>query len=384
MTAAPALAPPTPARILAARIAVSIAFFLVGAGNGIWAVHIPLVREGLGIDPLTLGFGFFTLAAGAVMGMPITAGLIGRYGSRAPTAAFVVAYTLALPGPMVAGTVPLFFVALFVFGFVMGASDVAANVQASEVEVARGRPTMSSFHGFYSVGALSGGAIGAGIIAWGLGDGRGATIAAAVFLLAATFSAGALLPAVPPAKSGPRFALPSRAMIALGFLAFLAYAAEGAITDWGALFLTGIKQASPESAALGFSAFALAMSVFRLFGDPIVTRLGARTTILGGGVLIALGLAVAIPAPAAWLSAAGFVLVGIGVANVVPVVFSMSARTPGVAPGIGVASVATFGYAGFLLFPPILGFVANHFGLSASLGLVLAMGVVIALVGARR
>jgi MFS family permease len=173
-------------------------------------------------------------------------------------------------------------------------------------------------------------------------------------------------------------------MIALGLLAFLAYAAEGAITDWGALFLTGVKQASPESAAIGFSVFAFAMSIFRLFGDPIVARLGARTTILGGGILIAAGLAIAVPAPAAWISVAGFALVGIGVANVVPVVFSMSARTPGVAAGVGVASVATFGYAGFLLFPPILGFVANHFGLPASLVLVLAMGLVIAALGAAR
>ena len=382
MTAVPA--PPSPARVLLARIAVSIAFFVIGAGNGIWAVHIPLVREALGINAQILGYGFFTLAAGAVIGMPITAALIARFGSRLPTAAFVLAYAVVLPGPMVAGTVPLFFAALFAFGFAMGASDVAANVQASEVETARGRPTMSSFHGFYSIGALSGGAAGAGIIALGLGDGRGATIAAVVFLAAAPLTARHLLPAAPPAKSGPRFALPSRAMVALGLLAFFAYAAEGAITDWGALFLTGVKETSPETAAIGFAVFASAMSVFRLFGDPIVARLGARTTILGGGLMVAIGLGLAIPAPAAWLAIAGFALVGIGVANIVPVVFGMSARVPGVPAGVGVASVATFGYAGFLLFPPILGLIADHLGLSASLALVLAMGLVIAAIGALR
>ena len=384
MNTAPEIAAPKPASLLAPRIAVSVAFFLLGAGNGIWAVHIPLVQEKLAIDPAILGFALLVMATGAVLSMPLTGGLIGRFGSRIPAAALMITYTAVAPGPILAGNVPLFFTAIFLFGLFMGSLDVAANVQAAEVEAARRRPTMSSFHGFYSVGTLCGALIGAAVIGYGWGDGRGAATAAVLFLVLAALSAGHLMPSARAVEAGPRFALPNRAVLTLGLLTFLAFAAEGAVTDWGALFLTDVKRATPELAAIGYAAFALAMSGFRLFGDPIVARLGPKTTIIGGGLLIALGLAIAILMPIAPLSAAGFTLVGIGAANIVPVLFSESARTPGMRPGMGVAAVATLGYAGFLVAPPILGLVADGYGLSASLGLVVLMGLTIVAIGSRR
>ena len=384
MNAAPEATIPKPTGLLAPRIAVSVAFFIVGTGNGIWAVHIPLVQAKLAISPATLGFALFTMAVGAVLSMPLTGAAIGRFGSRRPAGALTMAYSIVAPLPILSDAVPLFFAAMFVFGLCMGSLDVAANVQAAELEAARQRPTMSSFHGFYSIGALSGALIGAAIIASGGGAGRGAAVAAAFLLILAVLAAGYLMPGEPTAGAGPRFALPSRAVITLGFLAFLAFAAEGAVTDWSALFLTDVKQASPAFAAIGFAAFALAMAGFRLFGDPIVGRLGAKATIGGGGLLIAAGLAIAILVPPAPLSAAGLILVGIGAANIVPVLFSESARAPGVRPGTGVAAVATLGYAGFLVAPPILGLVADGYGLSAALGLVVLMGLTIVAIASRR
>ncbi|SDB17088.1 MFS transporter [Bauldia litoralis] len=365
------------------RIAVSVVFFLIGIGPGIWAVHIPLIQERLAINPAILGLALLTMAAGAVVSMPLSGWIVGRTGSRLPTAIGMIVYLIILPFPILSWTVPAFFVTLFVFGVLLGGLDVVANVQASEIETARQKPTMSSFHAFYSIGALSGALIGALVIGLGWGDGRGVAVAVAVSLIPAAFAVRNLFPGEPAGQEGPQFTLPSRAVLGLGLIALLAYALEGAITDWSALYLTTVREATPTTAAFGFALFALSMSAIRLFGDPIVARLGSRNILVGGGILAAIGLGTALVVPSPLLAALGFGIAGIGVANVVPVVFSAGAKAPGVSAGVGVASVATMGYAGFLSAPPILGFIGAEYGLSASLGIVLAMGLAIAVLGYR-
>ena len=375
--------PPAISEVTRARIAVSVVFLLVGIGPGVWAVHIPLIKERLAIDPAILGLALLTMAMGAVVSMPLSGWIVGRTGSRKPTAVALLVYLAILPLPILAPNVPVFFGTLFVFGLLIGGIDVLANVQASEVEIARKRPTMSSFHAFYSIGALSGALIGAFVISQGWGDGSGAIGTAIVCFCLGLLAVRHLYPGKSHGNEGPRFALPSKAVLGLGLIAFLSYALEGAITDWSALFLTTVREATPTTAAVGFALFALSMSIFRLFGDPIVARLGGRTVVAGGGLISAIGLAIALLVPWPLAGAVGFGLVGVGVANAVPVVFSAGAKTPGVSPGMGVAAVATMGYIGFLLAPPLLGFVGHEYGLTASLGLVLAMGLGIAILGLR-
>ena len=140
-----------------------------------------------------------------------------------------------------------------------------------------------------------------------------------------------------------------------------------------------VKGASLALAASGYVAFSITMVFGRLFGDGIVARLGNVWTTIGGGALAAIGLLIAVIAPNGIVSAIGFALVGVGTANIVPVAFSAASRTPGLPAGVGVAAATTLGYAGFLVFPPILGFIANGLGLSAALLVAAAMGVAITL-----
>jgi MFS family permease len=289
----------------------------------------------------------------------------------------VIAFAILAPIPVLSPSVPFLFVALFLFGAAMGGLDVAMNTQAAEIEAARRRPTMSSFHGFFSVGALVGAVLGGFIIGAGWGDGSGASLAAAVLLAMAVWSAMNLWPSERPVDGGPRFALPPLAVLGLGAITFLAFSGEGGVTDWSALYLSTVKQSTTAEAASGLAAFSVAMVIFRLSGDWLVARLGNVATIVGGGLMMAAGMIVAVAAPWPWVVAAGFGIVGIGTANLVPVAFSAAARVPGVAPGIGVAAVTTTGYAGFLVFPPVLGFAGEAWGLSVSLLVVAAMGLAI-------
>lgn len=366
------------ATLLRSRVAVSYCFFILGALTGVWAVHIPLVQARLGIDPAILGLALLMLAIGAVLTMPLTGVALAHFGSRRPTAILALAFPVTAPFAILVQEPWQLFVALFFFGAAMGGLDVAMNTQATEVEAGRGKPTMSSFHGFFSVGALSGAGLGSLIVAAGWGNGGGAAIVAAIFAIGAIWAVRNLLPSERPVQGGPRFTLPDRAVLGVGVIAFLAFAGEGAITDWSALFLAAVKHAEPATAGLGFAVFSVAMTVCRLTGDAVVARTGPVVAIVTGGALMALGMVLALLAPGHYLSALSFAFAGVGMANIVPVAFSAAARTPGVPAGVGVAAVTTLGYSGFLIFPPLIGFVAKSFGLSAALVIVAIMGAVIA------
>ncbi len=364
--------------IVRARLAVSAEFLVLGSIAGVWAVHIPIVQARLQIDPAVIGLALLVMAIGAVFTMPLTGVFLSRFGSRLTTAFLGIAYPMIAPLAIYSGSVPFLFVSLLFLGAGMGALDVAMNTQAAEIEVARGRPTMSSFHGSFSVGALLGAACGGALIGLGFNDGSAALFIALVMLVVGIVASFNLWPSGRPVAGGPRLSFPPPALIGLGVITFLAFAGEGAVADWSALYLATVKGSSIAAASSGYVAFSIAMVICRLFGDPVVARIGGTRTIIGGGLLTALGMTIAVVSPNPFISAAGFALVGIGIANVVPVAFSAASRTPNLPAGAGVAAVTTLGYSGFLVLPPVLGFIARGYGLSAALVVVALMGLVIA------
>jgi MFS family permease len=374
---------PSGRRLLRARFAVGYSFLACGLGMGIWATHVPVVRARLALDPAILGIALFVMAAASTLILPLAGAALGRFGSPPTAAVATIAFAICLPLPVLANSVPIFFVSVLLFGAGLGALDVAMNLQATEIEAVLGRPTMSLFHGFFSVGGLAGAGLGSAVIAAGWGDGRGAAAVAAVLLALAILAAFNLWPRDRSAGSGAYFALPNRAVFALGVVAFLSFAVEGAVTNWSALFLAAVKQASVYEAGFGFAAFSVTMAIFRLTGDAVVVRVGAKATVVAGGIIIVVGVALAIAAPWPGVAALGFGLVGVGCANVVPVVFSAASRVPGMSSNLAIAAVTTMGYAGFMAAPPVLGFVADGFGLAVSLAVVAIMGAAIALVAVR-
>jgi len=361
----------------AARWSVSTIFLLNGAGIGVWAAHVPLVQARAGIDTGMLGFLLLTIAGGAVSAMPLSGWLSGRWGTRAVVIGSGLLFALTSALLMnVAGIVPLF-LAAYVFGASNGVLDVAMNANASEVEAARGIPTMSSFHGFFSLGGLIGAALGGLLIGAGLGDGRGALMVSAVIATVVALCARRLL-AVPPAPHASHFALPRGPALFLGLLALLCFAIEGALVDWSALLLTERTQVDAATAALGYSAFSVTMAACRFAGDRLVLRFGPLRVMTVGGLGMFAGLLLAVVSTQFVLSALGFALIGLSAANVVPLIFAAAARIPGMSTGGGLATVATLGYAGLLMAPPVIGAIAAHTNIAVALGVLALSGIVIA------
>jgi MFS family permease len=164
--------------------------------------------------------------------------------------------------------------------------------------------------------------------------------------------------------------------------------AEGAAADWSAVYLSHSLGAAAAVAALGYTAFSLAMVVSRTIGDRLNVRVGPVWLVRGGGLLAAAGLAVALVVGSTAAALAGFAAMGAGLGVVVPVIFRAAGSTPGVSPGAALAAVSTIGWSGFLAGPPAIGFAAGAVGLRGALGLVVAATALLALLarsaGARR
>lgn len=364
----------------AARLAIYLAFFNLGAGSGIWAVFIPVVRDRLAIGEGMLGLALLTIALGAMGAMPVTGWAIARYGSHAISATAAVVMPLVWVLPLLTPSLGLLFAATLAMGVSAGVLDVSMNNEAARVESASGRALMSGFHALYSVGGLAGAGMGAILVGTGTASGWWATLTFAVLALVALLVRGWYLPAATRTLAAVRFTLPSRQLVGLGILAFLCFGLEGAIADWSALFLVQAKEASAALAAAGYACFSGTMAVMRLVGDRLVTRLGRPRTVLAGGLIIAAGCTLALLAPWPLLSALGFAMIGIGAANVVPVIITSAARFP--PESGGVSAVSTIGYFGTLSWPPAIGGLSHLIGLPWALWLIALAGVAIA-VGSR-
>ena len=370
--------PPIPPPVRQARVAVSIAFFIMGFVLGLWFVHIPVVAARLELEPAALGVSLLALGIGSLLFQPVAGVLVARVGSRRGATVFLAMLLVCIMLPVNMPNVMALTISLFAAGAVGGAFNVAINTQAAEIENALGRPAMSTFHGFFSVGALAAAGVGAMLFVIGVGDGRGMIAVPALLLPLALLIGTRFLERARSAPTQRRYALPGPALLPLVGLAVLCTTIEFSVNDWSTLFLREGKGMPASEATLGFAMFSLAMAVMRFAGARAVDRFGEKTVVAMGGLLVALGMALALAGPPGLASAAGFLFVGIGVANLAPLLMSQASRVPGTDPGIGVAATGTGLTSGILLTPPIVGFVAQATSLHVALALVGACGLVIA------
>ncbi len=360
-------------------------FLLLGMAFGSWVTRIPAVQNRLGLEDGQLGVALLSMSIGAILAMPSTGWLIQRWGNVTVLRTAALALACMLPVLPLAPSMLGLMAALFVFGMSFGLFDVSMNTLAVALEERLHRPIMSTLHGMFSVGGLVGASV-AGAMA-GLGvDVRVHLLGVAVVSLAIAMLVGRALP-----EGGardpdvPAFAVPSRALFALGMLSFFVLLGEGAIADWSAVYLENALGASSAVAALGFAAYALAMAGMRFGGDALIARVGPVLVVRIGCLIAAVGLGCAMLLGTVPAAIAGFAAVGLGLALAFPAALSAAGRTPGMAPGGAIGAVATAGYSGLLFGPPLIGFISDAVGLRAGLGLVAVLCLVSALLaGAMR
>lgn len=362
----------TNASILKPRIGTYLAFFVAGLVQAMWAPLIPYLQGRLQASDAELGVLLLCLGFGSIIAMPLTGTLAARSGAK--PVMLVGGFLMACMLPLLASVTSVWAaaLALLVFGASLGSLDVAMNIHAVEVQALSPKPLMSGFHAQFSLGGFAGAGAMTLLLSLGMAPLPAAAIGSALALVI-LFSSGPLLIARKGAPGESGVAIPRGVVIVLALMAFAMFLAEGAVLDWSAVFMVR-QELSPESqAGIGYMAFSIAMTVGRLTGDWIVARLGYWTTLIGGAIVAAAGYGIVILSPVTWSAIAGFALVGLGAANVVPVLISLTGKQKAMPPGLAVAAVTSVGYAGILLGPALLGFVANSVGLVVSFVLLVAV-----------
>jgi hypothetical protein len=260
---------------------------------------------------------------------------------------------------------------LFAFGAAPGSLDVAMNIHGVEVERAARTPLMSGFHALFSVGGFAGATVMTFLLSSRIIPLASTLFASVLMVIAMALAAPRLLRASHSEKT-PLIVAPHRVVLLLAALAFVMFLVEGAILDWSALLATGRGLVSEARGGLGYSMFAIAMTVGRFRGDFVTARVGDRAVLFWGGLATMAGFALVLSAPIASRAMSGFLLIGLGASNIVPVLFRGAGAQRAMPAGLAVAAITTAGYAGVLVGPAAIGLVAKSVRLPVAFWLLAA------------
>jgi fucose permease len=365
------------------RRAVSVAFLAFGAASGSWVPRLPALKEHLHLSDGQVGYALLAFAVGAVIGAAIARFVLSR-GVKRWVRWGTLALSASLLGPGLAGSFAQLFISLVLLGVCAGFLDLLENAQAAELERIAGRPLINGFHGFWSLGAFLGALLAGGAAFAGISALPQFALAAIVAGAGSAF----FLRDLPDTRAGAPRAAPGGAgrlwltgfVVAVAAISFCGILVEGGGADWSSLYLREFSHADPGVAAGGFAAFALAATLVRFRADLLTAHTSPAVVARLGGLIAALGLAIAIAVSAPPGAISGFALVGIGTAVIVPLAFSAGANLG--ASGTALALVLAVGYVGSIAGPAMIGTTADHLGLRVALGIPLVAAIlVIALAG---
>ncbi|MBR0799495.1 MFS transporter [Bradyrhizobium jicamae] len=368
--------------LVLARIMTTTTFFAHGFGVGMWSIAIANVKAGLKISDSEIGLALLAMSIGAILAMPIAAVAVSRYGGGRVSALCGLAYGFLLMALALAANTGSLALILFCLGLAHGSLEIVMNAQASAVEIQWRSAIMSSFHAAWSMGGLLGAAAGGLIGAYHLPPEYGLCIPALVViaLMGATLGP-AFNTRVDKTEAHFELVLPSQKTLGLALISFLALVTEGSVANWTSIYLRDSIGPAADTFAAGYGSFAISMAIFRLAGGGLVRRFGPSTIMSCGAVVAAGGFAVVLAWPSLIAAYLGYALLGAGIANVVPLAFSIAGQRFS-DPARSILMVATAGYAGYVIGPPLIGTVADHLSLRYALGIPLAALVLVAVVSA--
>ena len=363
------------------RWATTGVFVVNGAAIGAWVAHIPWVQERFDLSKSAMGVVLVGMGLAVILALTVAGQAIVRHGSERIVWVGGIACALAINLPLLAPHPLLVALGLAALGASSATQDVAMNSHGVKVEKDMGRPIMSSLHAGWAFGGMVGAAFSAAGAAVGL-DPRATVAIGSALLLCLLFASARRIGhgSAAEGEDAPGFTLPSRGVVLLAVLCLLVMVTEGAMADWGGLYLRQDLGASAALAALAYAFFTGGMTAGRIVGDWVNHRIGPLALLRWGALFtgVPLGALLLIGQPAAALI--GLFLVGLGVSNGVPLMFSAAGRQPDTPPGPGIAAVSSMGSLGFLAGAPLIGVLADAVSLPWALAtLILGAAVVFAL-----
>ena len=361
------------------RLAVSLFYFGQGIAFASWASRIPDIKHSLNLSDGALGSILLALPLGQLFTMPISGRLVTKYGSRKILTVTAPLYVLAL-GNLGLATAPWHLAAfLFLFGVIGNMCNIAVNTQGVEAEKLFTKPIMTSFHGAWSIAGFSGALIGLLMVNLHISPYYHFWIVTGLIWINVFFNFKHLVPGKGgPAERKPKlFVKPEGVLLQLGIIGFCSMATEGAMFDWSGVYFKEIVKAPASLVILGYASFMVMMAFGRFVGDAVITRLGRKHTIIFSGIVISTGMFISVFFPFIVTATIGFMLVGLGVSSIVPTVYSVAGKNGKTAPGMAIAMVSSVSYLGFLMGPPLIGYISALSSLQYSYAVIGCFGLLV-------
>jgi MFS family permease len=366
------------------RRANAVYFFISGFGYSSWTSRIPGIKESLNLNDAHFGTLLFMMPLGLIITMPFTGKLLDHYKSRTIMLIGALMYNGVLACLGFSGYTWVLGIVLFFFGSSRNLMNLSINAQAIGVQALYSRSILSSFHAVWSMAGFAGAAFGYLMVtlniipAWHL---------LGVSLLLTTLTLYYYKDALDqqPDHKIKRsiFKLPSKGMLIFSLICFASMACENTMYDWSGIYIRQVLHGTKAVATIAFVVYMVAMTTGRLMGDRVADRFGIKRVLAASGLLITAGFIIIVSSPFIPVTMFGYLMTGFGVSCVVPFVFGLAGKIPMSNPGAALASISSLGYLGFLLVPPMIGYVAQASSLRVSFAIIALMGLLMVRLSSR-
>lgn len=358
------------------RWAVGLYYFTMGLCFATWASRIPDIKTKLGLTEADLGTVLFAIPVGQLVIMPFSGTLATKYGSHKTALLALSFYLISLVTIGFAEEEWQLLLSLFFFGMCSNLTNISINTQGIYTEGLFRRPIMSAFHGAWSIAGFTGALVGLGMIGLNLIPLYHFAIIAVVLLIVLFTNYKYLIRAKKqetPAKKNI-LSKPDIVLVWLGVMAFGCMMSEGIMFDWSGVYFKEVVKAPGALVVLGYASFMIMMAAGRFFGDRIIRKLGRKRVLQISGCFISVGLLTSVFLPYLIPSTIAFMMVGLGVSTIIPTIYSIAGRRPGIPPGIALQTVSSVSFLGFMLGPPVIGYVAQATSLKVSFAIIATLG----------
>ena len=342
----------------------------------------------MGVGDAEWGTILLMIPVGQVCGMAISGLIISKVGSRKILPMALVGYVLALLLVGFSSTNYSLIMSLIVFGFFGNFCNLSVNTQAISVEAVYNKPIMASFHGGWSLAGLSGASIGLLMASIHLQPIYHFSIVGALVVITLIINKPYLQPDIkkerdPADVVARKRRKPETFLFLLGIISFCGMAAEGSMSDWSGLYLVDVVGMPKHLAPIGLAAYMTTMASGRFMIDKATLKWGRRRIIQAGGTLIGLGLLAAVAFPHFITVIIAFMITGFGTAGIVPTIYSTAGQKTRIPPSLALTIVSSIGFLGFLLGPPVIGYIASVTNLRYSYTLIGILGICIIALASR-
>lgn len=362
------------------RLAIFCLYFCTGICFSSWASRIPDIKITLGLGDAAWGTILLMIPVGQICGMTISGLLISKVGSKRIFPIALTGYVLALLAIGISSTEYALIMSLIVFGFFGNFCNISVNTQAVTLENAYNRPIMASFHGGWSLAGLTGAAVGLLMASLHIHPVYHFCIVGALVITTLLVNKPYLQTDLKKEKdtagvAGKKRNKPETFLFLLGIVAFCGMAAEGAMSDWSGLYLIDVVGTEKHLAPIGLAAYMITMASGRFMIDKATQRWGRQRVVQAGGILIATGLFTAVAFPHFITTIIAFMIIGFGTAGIVPTIYSVAGQHTKIPTSIALTIVSSVSFLGFLMGPPLIGYIASATNLRYSYALIGLFGI---------